>query len=408
MLSRSHHAKSNSANKSRQRRMKARTRFSLTSATGRRLGSTALHAETLEPRIVLAGDVVISELMAVNNTTLTDEDNASTDWIELFNNSTEPVNIGGWYLTDDAADLTKWQFPDVTIGADEFLVVFASDKDRRDPASELHTNFKLTSAGEYLGLVQADGTMISHEYGTLEGGTFPEQLSDVSYGVEQTTLDYSFVVEGAEASVLIPTSAAQDLPAATWTAASFDDGTWSTHNLGVGFDGGGELLGELSENGNVGADMQGNTASAYVRAEFDIDGAVPELDALTMEINYDDGYVAYLNGVEVASGNAPAVRDWSAQATQNHGGELTARDFDGFSDGDVQNLFTLNGRSIFSEDRLQITGKAASQTSAAWLTEPLVFGADYSFSTSFGMEVHSPGGISVLERPDADGTAGKG
>ncbi len=411
MLSRSWHTRSRSRNKSRQNRAKLRKPFSLTSTGPSRLGSLALRTEVLEPRIVLTGDIVISEFMAVNNSTLNDEDDVSSDWIELFNNGSQPVNIDGWYLTDDAADLTKWQFPDVTIGADEFLVVFASDKDRRDPDSELHTNFKLTSAGEYLALVEADGTTISHEYGSTTE-TFPEQLSDVSYGVEQTTLDYSFVADGAEVGVLIPTSAGEDLPAATWTAAGFNDSSWAAHNLGVGFDGGGEMLGELSPNGNLGAEMQGNTASAYVRAEFNIEGAVPVMDVLSMDINYDDGYVAYLNGVEVASGNAPAGRDWSTQATQSHGGELQSVDFDGFSDEDLRSLFTLNGGnsgSQFVGDRLQVTGSsAASRTGAAWLTQPLAFGADYSFSTAFTVDVHTPGGIAFLEAPDADGNGGQG
>ena len=408
MLSQSLRARSKSRNRSRQNRAKLGRPFAFMSASRHQLGSTTLRMETLEPRVVLTGDIIISEFMAVNNSILDDEDGSSPDWIELFNNSTEPVNIGGWYLTDDAQELTKWQFPDVTIGPDEFMVVFASDKDRRDPDSELHTNFKLTSAGEYLGLIQSDGTTMSHEYGTVGGETFPEQLADISYGVEQTTLDYNFVTPGAEVGVLIPTSAGEDLPPATWTAAGFNDGAWSTHNLGVGFDGGGELLGSVSDNGNLAGDMQGNTASAYVRAEFNIDGAVPDMDALAMNINYDDGYIAYLNGVEVASSNAPAGRDWSTEATQSHGGALQSVDFGGFSDEDLQSLFTMNGVAQFVGDRLQVTRSSASQTGATWLTEPLHFGADYTFSTSFAIDVHSPGGISFLEAPDGDGNGGQG
>ena len=346
---------------------------------------TFFHVEALETRYLLAGDVLISEIVASNRAGILDEFGETSDWIELFNASQGEVNLGGWYLTDDAEELTKWQFPDVTIGPDEFLVVFASGNGRREPDSELHTNFKLKSTGEYLGLIQSDGTTISHEYGTVGGETFPQQLSDVSYGLEQTTLDYSFVTDGAEVGVLIPTSAGEDLPAATWTAVGYDDGSWPTHNLGIGFDEGGELLGALSENGNLAADMQGNTASAYVRAEFNIDGPVPEMNALMMNINYDDGYVAYLNGIEVASSNAPASRDWSSQATQNHSGELSSVAVDGFSDDDLRNLFTLNGGSQFVGDRLQVTKSSAGQKGATWLTEPLVFGADYSFSTSFAI-----------------------
>ena len=39
--------------------------------------------------------VVISEFMALNSTTLADEDGTYSDWIELFNPSTNTVNLGG-------------------------------------------------------------------------------------------------------------------------------------------------------------------------------------------------------------------------------------------------------------------------------------------------------------------------
>ncbi len=55
---------------------------------------------------------VITEFMAVNNTTLQDEDAAYSDWIEVYNPTDAPVNLDGWRLTDDAGDLAKWTFPD--------------------------------------------------------------------------------------------------------------------------------------------------------------------------------------------------------------------------------------------------------------------------------------------------------
>src|SRR5882724_1652364 len=72
--------------------------------------------------------VIISEFMAQNNTTLADEDGAYSDWIELYNSSSNTVNLGGWYLGSSLANLTKWQFPSTNIGPSGFLVVFASNK----------------------------------------------------------------------------------------------------------------------------------------------------------------------------------------------------------------------------------------------------------------------------------------
>ncbi len=60
-----------------------------------------------------------------------------------------------------------------------YLVVFASEKDRRDPLSELHTNFKLDGDGEYLAVVRPDGSTIEHEYAP----SYPKQKEDVSCGI---------------------------------------------------------------------------------------------------------------------------------------------------------------------------------------------------------------------------------
>jgi hypothetical protein len=133
--------------------------------------------------IQVCGQVVISEFLAVNSGGLRDEDGESSDWIELYNSSSEPVELAGWYLTDDAANLTKWAFPNVTLNSGQYLVVFASDKNRTNPAAQLHTNFKLTSAGEYLGLVQTNGTTIEWHYSP----TFPPQSQNVSYGINPSS-----------------------------------------------------------------------------------------------------------------------------------------------------------------------------------------------------------------------------
>lgn len=138
-----------------------------------------LRIEPLEDRIVLNGDTLyISELMAVNQSVLRDEDGDRSDWIELHNSSGQPLSLEGWALTDDADDLTKWRLPAVTLLPDEYYVVFASGKDRRDPSAQPHTNFRLAGSGEYLALVNPAGE-ISSELAP----SFPVQHADVSYGM---------------------------------------------------------------------------------------------------------------------------------------------------------------------------------------------------------------------------------
>ena len=122
-------------------------------------------------------DIAISEFMARNTNTLTDEDGETSDWIELKNISDQTVDLGGWFLTDNAGDMNKWKIPDISMSAGEYLVIFASSKDRSDPNYNLHTNFNLDITGGYLGLYHSDKTL-AHEY-----NTYPPQAEDISYGV---------------------------------------------------------------------------------------------------------------------------------------------------------------------------------------------------------------------------------
>lgn len=162
----------------------------LTSAR-RRFGAsrTQLRVETLEPRMMMAG-VVINEILASSSGQyIVDEDGDDSDYIELYNSSASTVDLSGWYLTDNNAQLTKWQIPSMDLDPGEYLVIFASNKNRTNPGGELHTNFALSADGEYLGLVQADGTTIEDEYAP----EFPEQFTDASFGLADIYVDDVFV-----------------------------------------------------------------------------------------------------------------------------------------------------------------------------------------------------------------------
>lgn len=119
--------------------------------------------------------LMISEILASNSSGVRDEDGDYSDWIEIFNDSVLSINLEGWYLTDDTGQLTKWKFPNLVLESQRYLVVYASAKDR---VARLHTNFRLNADGEYLALVERDGTTIAFEYGP----EFPPQEANVSYG----------------------------------------------------------------------------------------------------------------------------------------------------------------------------------------------------------------------------------
>lgn len=122
---------------------------------------------------------VISEFMAANVNVLADNDGEYADWIEIHNSGGAPIPLEGWYLTDSPNNKAKWRFPAVTLPAGGYLLVFASNKDRRDPSAPLHTNFALSAGGEYLALIRPDGATVAQEYAPQ----FPAQRDDVSYGL---------------------------------------------------------------------------------------------------------------------------------------------------------------------------------------------------------------------------------
>lgn len=105
-------------------------------------------------------EIAINEVMASNGTTLADEDGDYEDWIELHNRGSDPVDLLGWGLSDDYDDPFRWVLPNIVLGPGEFLLVWASGKDRVDPSGELHTDYGINASGEEVLLTRPDGTRI--------------------------------------------------------------------------------------------------------------------------------------------------------------------------------------------------------------------------------------------------------
>ena len=169
---------------------------------------------------------LISEFMAANKKTLADENGAYPDWVEIYNPDAVAVDLTGWRLTDNALNLSKWVFPSMMLAPGEFLIVFASGKNRAVPGGILHTNFALTAGGEYLALVGPDGVP-AMEFAP----TFPAQEDDVSFGSQFSSSN--LVSSGQSARYLVPSAGGPAL--GTWTAPGFNDTSWSQGPTGLGF-----------------------------------------------------------------------------------------------------------------------------------------------------------------------------
>jgi hypothetical protein len=135
----------------------------------------------LDPNAVVTA-VRLNELAAANVNGLRDENNEVSDWVELFNTSSNAVSLAGWSLTDDEDEPAKWVFPAVSIGPRGYLIVFCSGKDRKPltPGSRLHSNFSLSPDGEFLGLYNAE---VPREL-VSSFNPYPNQRTDYSWGYD--------------------------------------------------------------------------------------------------------------------------------------------------------------------------------------------------------------------------------
>src|SRR6266568_3593112 len=175
-----------------------------------------------------SAQVIISEFMADNKSTLADENGQFPDWIEIYNTSASTVNLNGWSLTDDPTHQNRWFFPSTNLTAKGFLVVFADGTNRVVLGEPLHADFSLKASGEYLALLKPDGTAAS-EFTPA----FPEQFPDISFGIAQNVATNSLIVSGAATKVLVPSGSTLG---STWTQAGFNDSSWTSGPTGVGYE----------------------------------------------------------------------------------------------------------------------------------------------------------------------------
>lgn len=115
--------------------------------------------------------VTINEFMASNSKTAADEAGEYDDWIELFNPSSNPIDISGFYLSDKADNLVKWRFPQGTIiNGKDYLIIWADENKSQGP---LHANFKLSADGEEIFLLNSLGELV-------DSVSFGAQIRDTS------------------------------------------------------------------------------------------------------------------------------------------------------------------------------------------------------------------------------------
>ena len=188
----------------------------------------------------LFAEIYINEVMSSNSDVIYDEFGESSDWLELYNSGGNPVNLGGYGLSDDIEDLYKWTFPSVTINPNSHLLVFASGIDN-------YSN------------VQHWETIINW------GDTWKYFLGDFE-------------------------------PPTDWKEIEFNDANWPLGISGFGYGDGDD------------ATIVPNIISVFIRKSFYIDSVDDILDMI-LHVDYDDAFVAYINGIEIGRSNIGSSSD---------------------------------------------------------------------------------------------------
>jgi len=122
---------------------------------------------------ISSGELVINEFMAINNTTIANNNNQYCDWIELYNNTANILCLNNLYVSDDINNPLKWKLPDnISIQAYGYLLIWANDD---TTANDLYANFKLSGSGDHLILSYSNGSIV-------DSLSFFQQSADISYG----------------------------------------------------------------------------------------------------------------------------------------------------------------------------------------------------------------------------------
>lgn len=324
----------------------------------------------------------INEFLASNKGGIQDCFGERSDWIEIFNDGEEDVDLAGYGLTDSEKKPFKYELPSTNLAAGSFLLVFASDQTQSEPGKELHSGFKLSAEGEYLGLTKPDGTVVS-EFSPA----FPPQYPDISYGWcgEAETKSVELLSDPNPCRVCVPGNGALDL---VWYLPDYDDSTFLKSKGGVGYEcnKGGEY--DLSKyfKVNIKDAMYKKGRAAFIRYPFVIKEA-PAFYSLVLNMLYCDSFEAYLNGV-------PVTRE---KRMAGSGAEAYALSDRAKKDAIVWRGFDISkSRTLLKEGTnvLAVLGTTSQKTDEEFLIRPMLTGGlpvSFANETLQYIEPASPG-----------------
>ncbi|MEL7219985.1 MAG: CotH kinase family protein [Bacteroidota bacterium] len=143
----------------------------------------------------------------------------------------------------------------------------------------------------------------------------------------------TFITQGDEFRYLIPFQAVAN----NWRTLDFDDNNWSTGNSGFGYN-----------DGDDATEVPYGTRSVFVRKTFNITD-VDQVGKLVLDMDHDDGFVAYINGVEIARNNlASTYPAFDAFAFANNEAQIYTNNLPPRYIIDNPEDFLQNGENVLS------------------------------------------------------------
>jgi hypothetical protein len=127
---------------------------------------------------------------------------------------------------------------------------------------------------------QLPSTVLSpdNQFLVFASGKNRDQLPVIWHTIIDYGQEWKYIVPNQEVSI-------------DWTTVAFNDNPWSSGDSGFGYGDGDDAT--IIPNGTI---------SVFMRTNFTIDD-LDELASMWLHMDYDDAFVAYLNGVEIARAN---------------------------------------------------------------------------------------------------------
>jgi CotH kinase protein/Lamin Tail Domain/Chitobiase/beta-hexosaminidase C-terminal domain/Divergent InlB B-repeat domain len=288
--------------------------------------------------------IVLNEVAATNTGEIQDSFGDNPDWIEILNTSAAPVNLGGWTLTDNNT-WNKWTMPDEQLAAGSRKMIFASGRNLPDP-------FLASSA-------------IDHWETAVN---------------ETDTWEYFIGTNN---------------PPANWKTQTGNGSGWPQGSGGFGY-------GDGDDNTLV----PDGTISVYYRKVFAVTN-VADLDSALLSMDYDDSFIAYLNGVEIFRNGISGDPQFDTSADLDHEATMySGGNPEQFSLSSIDLSSLLNvGANVLAVEVHNISNTSSDLSGRTWLHFGIsnsnnYFGPNPSWfnaESGFTSEWHANFGINVNE-----------